>query len=106
MKRFGIVSLVLGLTLGLTGCLYSLSGGGGLPKHVRTGAVIPFENETANPELTGELATAAAACADGVAAAIRAGEFWPPAEMPPDRDPCGALFQHGAVASVAGEVVR
>lgn len=55
MKRFGIVSLVLALTVGLTGCLYSLSGGGGLPKHVRTVAVIPFENETANPELTGEL---------------------------------------------------
>lgn len=55
MKRFGIVSLVLALTVGLSGCLYSLSGGGGLPKHVRTVAVIPFENETANPELTGEL---------------------------------------------------
>lgn len=55
MKRFGIVSLALALTVGLSGCLYSLSGGGGLPKHVRTVAVIPFENETANPELTGEL---------------------------------------------------
>lgn len=39
----------------LSGCLYSLSGGGGLPKHVRTVAVIPFENETASPELTIEL---------------------------------------------------
>lgn len=39
----------------MQGCLYSLSGGGGLPKHVRTVAVIPFENETANPELAGEL---------------------------------------------------
>jgi hypothetical protein len=32
-----------------------MSGGGGLPKHIRTVAVIPFENETAIPELTGEL---------------------------------------------------
>jgi len=39
----------------LTGCLYSLSGGGGLPRHIRTVAVIPFENETANPEIAGEL---------------------------------------------------
>lgn len=54
MKRSGIASLLV-VTLFLTGCLYSLSGGGGLPRHVRTVAVIPFENETANPELTGEL---------------------------------------------------
>jgi hypothetical protein len=56
MKRFGVASLLLLCTL-LTGCLYSLSGGGGLPKHVRTVAVIPFENETASPELTSELHT-------------------------------------------------
>lgn len=54
MKRFGVASLII-LTVALTGCLYSLSGGGGMPRHVRTVAVIPFENETANPELTGEL---------------------------------------------------
>jgi lipopolysaccharide assembly LptE-like protein len=50
MRRFGVLSVVL-----LTGCLYSLSGGGGLPRHIRTVAVIPFENETANPEVAGEL---------------------------------------------------
>jgi hypothetical protein len=50
MRRFGVLSLVL-----LSGCLYSLSGGGGLPRHIRTVAVIPFENETANPEVAGEL---------------------------------------------------
>jgi hypothetical protein len=50
MRRFGVLSLLL-----LTGCLYSLSGGGGLPRHIRTVAVIPFENETANPEVAGEL---------------------------------------------------
>jgi hypothetical protein len=50
MRRFGVLSILL-----LTGCLYSLSGGGGLPRHIRTVAVIPFENETANPEVAGEL---------------------------------------------------
>lgn len=55
MKRSGFASLALVLALLTSGCLYSLSGGGGLPKHVRTVAVIPFENETASPELTGEL---------------------------------------------------
>ena len=52
MRRFGVLSILLPL---LTGCLYSLSGGGGLPRHIRTVAVIPFENETANPEVAGEL---------------------------------------------------
>ena len=37
-----------------TGCLYSLNGGG-LPKHIRTVAVLPFDNETATPELQREL---------------------------------------------------
>lgn len=55
MKRSGIGSLLLVGTLVLSGCLYSMSGGGGLPRNVRTVAVIPFENETVSPELTGEL---------------------------------------------------
>ena len=50
MHRFGVLSLIV-----LSGCLYSLSGGGGLPRHIKTVAVIPFENETANPEVSGEL---------------------------------------------------
>ena len=50
MRRFGVLSVLI-----LTGCLYSLSGGGGMPRHIRTVAVIPFENETANPEVSGEL---------------------------------------------------
>lgn len=40
--------------LSATACLYSLSGGG-LPKDIRTVAVLPFENETATPELQREL---------------------------------------------------
>jgi Lipopolysaccharide-assembly len=51
-RRSGIARLLLAALL--SAC-YTLSGGGGLPKHIRTVAVIPFENETASPELTGEL---------------------------------------------------
>lgn len=51
MKRFGAASLALLMTA----CLYSLSGGGGLPQHVKSIAVIPFDNETPNAELTTEL---------------------------------------------------
>jgi hypothetical protein len=54
MKRSGARSLV-GLLVFATGCLYSLSGGGGIPSHIKTVAVIPFENQTANPELPTEL---------------------------------------------------
>jgi ATP-dependent helicase/nuclease subunit B len=52
------------------------------------------------PELSGELLAAAHACTDGVAAAIQAGEFWPPAEIPADRDAFATLFQHGAAESI------
>ena len=52
MQRFGAISLVLLLS---AGCFYSLSGGGGVPGHIRTVAVLPFENETPNAELPLEL---------------------------------------------------
>ena len=51
MKRFGAASLALVLS----GCLYSLSSGGGLPSHIKSIAVIPFENATTSSELTNEL---------------------------------------------------
>lgn len=38
----------------VTGCVYGFAGGG-LPRHVRTVAVIPFENQTPLPELQREL---------------------------------------------------
>lgn len=50
MRRSGLVSVVLVLT----GCFYGFAGGG-LPSHVRTVAVIPFENLTANPEIQREI---------------------------------------------------
>lgn len=39
----------------LGGCLYGFSGGGGLPRNLRTVAVQPFDNQTATPELQPEL---------------------------------------------------
>jgi hypothetical protein len=41
--------------LGLTGCIPYGFTGGGLPSHVRTVAIVPFENQTATPELQQEL---------------------------------------------------
>ncbi|MGQ0648675.1 MAG: LPS assembly lipoprotein LptE [Gemmatimonadaceae bacterium] len=52
IQRSGVSSL---LALALTGCLYTMSSGGGFPSHVKSVAVIPFENETPSPELTQEL---------------------------------------------------
>ncbi len=50
MRRSGLVSVALALT----GCFYGFSGGG-LPSHVHTIAIIPFENRTPSPELQREL---------------------------------------------------
>lgn len=44
MRRASLL-ILLG-TLFVSGCMYSFSGGG-LPQHVRTVAILPFENETA-----------------------------------------------------------
>lgn len=46
--------LVALLSVTVTGCLYGFAGGG-LPTHIRTVAVMPFDNETATPELPREL---------------------------------------------------
>lgn len=55
MRRSGALSVVV---LMLAGCFpYGLSGGG-LPSHVRTVAVLPFENLTPVPEVQQELALA------------------------------------------------
>lgn len=54
LRRFGVLSALLALSA----CLPYGFAGGGLPSHVRTVAVIPFENLTAAPELQRELAEA------------------------------------------------
>ncbi len=53
MQLPGRLALLL-LIASLTGCLYGFAGGG-LPTHIRTVAVMPFDNETATPELPREL---------------------------------------------------
>lgn len=52
--RYGGHLALLLLISSLTGCLYGFAGGG-LPTHIRTVAVMPFDNETATPELPREL---------------------------------------------------
>ena len=55
MRRFGVLSVIL---VGMLGCMPYGFAGGGLPSHVRSVAVLPFENLTAVPELQDELARA------------------------------------------------
>ena len=43
------------MTAGLAGCLYGFAGGG-LPPSVKTVALLPFDNQTAEPTLTQEVA--------------------------------------------------
>lgn len=45
------------LALLVTGCVYGFRGGG-LPGHIRTVAVLPFDNRTGEPALTGEVTEA------------------------------------------------
>src|ERR1044071_5715922 len=52
VRRSGFLSVLI-----VAGCLYKFSGGG-LPSHIRTVAVLPFENQTASAELTRELSDA------------------------------------------------
>ena len=55
---------------------------------------------------TVELQESAWRCTEGVCAAIRAGEFWPPRELAgreSERDDFAALFHQGAAESVVGE---
>ena len=54
MRRFGALSLALLVLSAACGVRYGFAGGG-LPEHIRTVAVLPFENETASPELQREL---------------------------------------------------
>ena len=54
MRRSGLCSVALLLS---AGCVYGFAGGG-LPAHVKTIAVIPFENETTSSEIQRELVDA------------------------------------------------
>lgn len=55
MRRFGVcLSLLVALVFGGCGVRYGFAGGG-LPAHIRTMAVLPFENQTSSPDLQREL---------------------------------------------------
>ncbi len=56
-RRSGIrpASLAVTTVLLVTGCMYSFRAGAGFPEHVRTIAVVPFDNETTRFELTQEV---------------------------------------------------
>lgn len=56
-RRARRASLLAACALLLSGCLYSFTGGG-LPRHIRTVAVLPFENGTAEPVLSSDVSLA------------------------------------------------
>jgi hypothetical protein len=59
VRRIGLrvagVGVLAFLALAASGCNYTFQAGAGLPGHVRTLAVIPFENDTGRFELTQEI---------------------------------------------------
>ena len=60
MRQFGKNRsrvLIVALTLFTSGCLYGFAGGG-LPGHVKTVAILPFDNLTPEPLLTQEVTQA------------------------------------------------
>ena len=61
MIRFGknrsLGALASSVLLVANGCIYGFAGGG-LPSHIQTVAIMPFDNQTAEPSLTLEVAAA------------------------------------------------
>jgi hypothetical protein len=63
MRSFGLsrsrsrIGPVIAAAGSLTACLYGFAGGG-LPSHIKTVAILPFDNQTAEPVLVQEVADA------------------------------------------------
>ena len=55
MPSAGLLAVPAAVALSLAGCMYSFTAGAGFPEHIRTIAVVPFENETNRFELTQEV---------------------------------------------------
>jgi hypothetical protein len=53
--RTAVFAAVLGSLSLASGCMYSFQAGAGFPDHVRTVAILPFDNETTRPEITDEV---------------------------------------------------
>src|ERR1051325_4751903 len=51
------VASLAAMTLAASGCLYGFAGGG-LPPHIHTVAILPFDNQTSQPALTQAVADA------------------------------------------------
>lgn len=56
-RRTGVpvAALLAAIAIGAGSCNYSFIAGAGLPDHIRTVAILPFENETGRFELTQEI---------------------------------------------------
>lgn len=61
--RFGKIASVA-ITLTQVSCLYGFAGGG-LPPHIRTVAILPFDNQTGEPTLTVEVSEAVREAMEG-----------------------------------------
>lgn len=70
-RRSGFLASLSALALG--GCLYGFAGGG-LPPHIKTVAVLPFDNQTPEPTLTQEINTAVREAVEGRLGLRQAGE--------------------------------
>jgi len=68
----GILLSASALLLG--GCLYGFGGGTGFPPHIKTVAVLPFENLTSEPTLTNEINRAVREAVEGRLGLRAAGE--------------------------------
>jgi len=65
-QRSGSLLLLVSLagTAGASACLYGFAGGG-LPPHIKTVAILPFDNDTPEPILTREIAEAVREALEG-----------------------------------------
>lgn len=61
ISLYGTLGLV---GVAVSGCLYGFAGGG-LPGHIRTVAILPFDNQTAEPSLTFEVTEAVTEALEG-----------------------------------------
>jgi hypothetical protein len=64
VRRISLVGLLALVGVAAGGCLYSFAGGG-LPGHIRTVAILPFDNQTAEPTLTLEVTEAITEAMEG-----------------------------------------
>jgi hypothetical protein len=76
MRQRGAVRDLLAIAASVAmaqGCLYGFAGGG-LPPHIRTVALVPFDNQTADPTLTQEVFDAVQEALEGRLGLRLAGE--------------------------------